>query len=360
MSEAIDPFDTKLIFFRVGWMDQYRGVTAQDTISGGGAFVKEHGFGFEAFNYLPFEGNVYGWVMPGSSSRVPSESSNLPTALSGGEFANINLGRIGDSATNESLVGVLVVWVATSPEGGAYVVGWYKNATVFMQPQEAPAGSERKHNGQPVGYVTTTKATEAVLLPKDERVIEVPQNGKGCFGQSNMWYADDRSNEDHRQLRQTVLDAVQDHVLPKAKRRTHRSTPRQHDVLLRQQVEKAAIETVTQQYDRLGYEVKSVERDNVGWDLEATLDNRALKLEVKGLSGSDLAVELTPNEFAKMKENRSTYRLCTVTDALTEPNLSIFQFNCESGVWESDDGQKQLEIDEIVSARCVAKKQELK
>ena len=359
MSNTLDPFDTRMVFFRVGWMDKYRGVTAKDTISGGGAYVEEHGFGFEAFNFLPFEGNVYGWVMPGSSSRTPDSSSNLPAALSGGEFANINLRRIGDSLSDESLSDVIVVWVATSPEGGAYVVGWYRNATVFMQPQEAPTGSEREHDGLTVGYVTTTKATDADLLPTDERVIQVPQRGKGNFGQSNMWYADDPSNTTHRELRQAIIDAIQDQTLPKPKRRGHRGTPRQHDVLKRQRVEKSAIETVSKHYVGLGYEVKSVEQDNVGWDLEATLDKRRLKLEVKGLSSSDLSVELTPNEYAKMNENRNTFRLCPVTNALAEPNLSIFQFNSESGRWESGEG-RLLTVTEVVSARCTANQLELK
>lgn len=351
MSTTPDPFDVPMVFFRVGWMDKYRGVTAHDTITGGGAYVKEHDFGFEAFNYLPFDGNVYGWVMPGSSSQVPNPSSNLPPTLSGNAFANIKLRRIGASSADESLSNVIVIWVATSPEGGAYVVGWYQNATVLMQPQEAPTGSERKHDGMTVGYVTTAKATDAVLLPKDERVIQVPQRGEGNFGQSNMWYADDPLNPVHRELRQAVLDTIQDQPLPKPKRRSHRSTPRQHDVLKRQRVEKIAIETVAKHYVGLGYEVTSVERDNVGWDLEATLDKRKLKLEVKGLSGADIAVELTPNEYAKMNENRNAFLLCTVTNALADPQLVIFQFNSESGRWESDN-ELPLMINEVISARC--------
>lgn len=95
------------------------------------------------------------------------------------------------------------------------------------------------------------------------------------------------------------------------------------------------------------------ERDNVGWDLEATLDNRKLKLEVKGLSGSELVVELTPNEYTKMNANRDTFRLCTVTSALTQPGLSIFQFSIESGRWETSDC-RMLEVTEVVSARCTA------
>ncbi len=346
MSTTLDPFKTRMVFFRVGWMDKYKGVTATDKITGGGAYVQEHGFGYEIFNYQPFNGNLYGWVMPGRSS--------LP-----GSFATIDLKRIGSPASDESLSSIIVVWVATSPEGGAYVVGWYQNATVFRHAQDAPSGSHREYRGESVGYVTTTKVDDGVLLSRDERVIEVPQRGKGNFGQSNMWYADDSSNPVHRDIRQAVLDAVQDHSLPKPERRSHRPVPRQHDILLRLRVEQTAIETVTNHYVKLGYEVKSVELDNVGWDLEATLDRRKLLLEVKGLSGSDLAIELTPNEYAKMRENRKMFRLCIVKNALTEPHLSIFEFNFEYDRWETDDG-RLLNFTEIVSARCTATQADVK
>ncbi len=354
MSATLDPFETRMVFFRVGWMNKYQGVTAQDSITRGGSFVNKHGFGFEVFNYKPFNGKVYGWVMPGRHGG----SAELPTEFSDIAFANINLPRIGASTSDKSISDVIVVWVATSPEGGAYVVGWYRNATVFPQPQEAPQGSQREHDGKSIGYVTTTKTSDAVLIPKDERVIEVPQRGKGNFGQSNMWYADDPNNATHRELRQAVLDTIHDHALPIIQRRSHRSKPRQHDVLQRQQVEKAAIETTAEHYIELGYEIKSVERDNVGWDLEATLDKRRLKLEVKGLSGSEIAVELTHNEYAKMNDNRDSFRLCTVSSALTKPDLSIFQFNSESGQWESRDG-RPLTINEVVSARCYASRSEM-
>lgn len=349
-----DPFDTKMVFFRVGWMDEYQGVNNSDKIARGGSFVEEHGFGYEAFNYQPFEGHVYGWVMPGRRKKGVELEVNLPSEA----FAKVNLRRIGGTTSDRSLERVTVVWVSTHPHGRAYVVGWYKNATVFLQPQDAPSGSRREYDGMPVGFVTCAKATDAVLIPVDERVIQVPQGGKGKFGQSNMWYADDRSNPLHKALRQTVLDAINDQGLPESERRSPRPTPRQHDVLKRQRVETAAIEMVTQHYTKLGYEVRSVERDNVGWDLEATLDKRKLRLEVKGLSGSELAAELTPNEYAKMNEHQDTFRLCIVTTALVNPTLAIFQFSSESGRWEFD-GQV-LTINEVISARCSVNRLDVK
>jgi hypothetical protein len=95
----------------------------------------------------------------------------------------------------------------------------------------------------------------------------------------------------------------------------------QTDPILRQKVERVAIEVTTACFTQLGYLVDSVEHDNVGWDLDAVLENRKLKLEVKGLSGSEIVVELTPNEFVAMREHRDLYRLCVVAKARTEPSV---------------------------------------
>jgi hypothetical protein len=78
-------------------------------------------------------------------------------------------------------------------------------------------------------------------------------------------------------------------------RRSGGGAPRQCDPLIRQKVEEAAIVKTTDHFIQCGFKVSGHEKDNLGWDLEATKDRCHLKLEVKGLSGSDICVELTPN-----------------------------------------------------------------
>jgi len=85
--------------------------------------------------------------------------------------------------------------------------------------------------------------------------------------------------------------------------------------------------------------------------LLATRGNRQLRLEVKGLAGSEICVELTPNEYAAMRKWRYTYHVCVVTDALTDPKLAVFSYSPESGKWQ-DDRKRTLRISEIVAARC--------
>lgn len=80
---------------------------------------------------------------------------------------------------------------------------------------------------------------------------------------------------------------------------------------LRQLVERAAVRTVWNHFETLGYAVKSVERNNYGWDLEAALGATTLRLEVKGTSGDQVSCELTPNgptDFRKDAWLSTVYR----------------------------------------------------
>jgi hypothetical protein len=113
------------------------------------------------------------------------------------------------------------------------------------------------------------------------------------------------------------------------------------------------VEQTTAYFTGLGYRVDSIERDNIGWDLCATLLKRVLRLEVKGLSSPETVVELTPNEYKAMRRSRDTYRVCVVTEVLTTPCLEVFAYLAETGEWESPAG-RVLAVEEIVAARCSA------
>lgn len=92
-------------------------------------------------------------------------------------------------------------------------------------------------------------------------------------------------------------------------------------------------------FEELDYKVTSCEGDNLGWDLEADLHNIKLKLEVKGLSGYDINIELTPNEYQMMKCNKTVSRICIVSQAFaTKPLLSIFAYNPDTSRWENTKG----------------------
>jgi hypothetical protein len=114
-------------------------------------------------------------------------------------------------------------------------------------------------------------------------------------------------------------------------------------------IEKSAIKKVRSYFERLGYDVSSVEKDNLGWDLEASKEGIVLHLEVKGLSGEDISFQMTPNEYKRVKLKESNYRICVVTRALENPLLSIFFYSERSDSWQNEAGDK-LSVSEITGA----------
>lgn len=315
-----------IIFLRTGWMKSYKGL-AHDDIIGGGSFIEEYGYGYEIFNFAPYKGHMYGYFF-----------------LEG----SINLDRIGASEDDDSVDNVLVVWVSKFPSGGMFIVGWYDNATVYRDYQEPPNGSQRIYKGESLGYRVKAKADDCQILPLDARVFPIPSSRSGGMGQANIWYADQDS---HASLREKVLKYISTGKISKAKRNTKGGKPWQLDPYKRHQIEKKAIELTVKYYEDLGYSVDSVEKDNVGWDLEATMPEKMLRLEVKGLSQAEILIALTPNEYEQMKKHKDSYRMCVVTNALDKHALlRVFSFSFESGQWEDDEGNL-LSITEIISAR---------
>lgn len=167
----------KMIFFNIGWMKHYQGITAEDSLNGGGKFTSENEYGHEIFNFLPLNDHMYGYVQPTGQGDYFSRTINID-----------NLGASKQASVND----VLSVWVAKNPEkGGTWVVGWYKTSTVYREHQQAPTNSNRIFKDPKVsfGYYAVAKVENCVCLPIEERTIQVPR-GKGSMGQSNVWFAD--------------------------------------------------------------------------------------------------------------------------------------------------------------------------
>lgn len=313
-------------------MDHYRGVTATDTPTGGGAWVKEHGFGHEAFNFKPVRGEYFGYVQP------PGSGIN--------QGRGINLARLGAAADDEQLDGVTVAWVATHPsEGGTRVVGWFPDATVFAEFQ-APVESKGRElpDGNAPSFLI--RARTAVLLDRDERIFEVPR-GKGGMGQSNVWYPDAAAAAP---ILKYIGAAGRGSSTSKPK-----AAPKLLDVERRLRIERAAMTAAAKWFTERGYDVEDVSMARTGWDLEARLNRAHLKIEVKGtsLGAGEFVVEVTPNEYAKMtsKEHRNAYRLCVVTNCDESPTVAVFAWSSETGTWATGDGLRHLMIEERIAAR---------
>lgn len=301
----------RILFANIGWMAHYRDNTAKDQIKGGGSYRDDDKH--EAFNFLPINGKCYGYVQPV-------------------KWGGINLSRIEKDCHEDKLSDVLVVWIATHPSaGGTYVIGWYKNANVYKTFQETKYPQRNNYN-----YNIVAKAEDCQLLPILQRSFQVPRAntiGKGFLGQSNVWYADS-TNIDVLQFKDEVINYIKSY---KGETRHLSKQTIKVDAEARKQVEKAAVKYVTEVYKKLGYTIVSREKENIGWDLDATKKGIKLKLEVKGLAQSHVSVHISGNEYNSMQANTSSYVLCVVTNAIKNPSLINFVWNADKGIWESNE-----------------------
>jgi hypothetical protein len=318
-----------LLFCNVGWMEHYQGLQSGDEITGGGAYVKEEGRGHEVCNFSSVDGTLYGYVQP------PGQQ--------------IDIDRIGAAPEDKSVSGITVVWTATRPTGGTAVIGWYKDATVFRTYQKHRTAPKPQSKNGIDGYWIVGSSKSAKLLSVDERTCEIPRQVKGGMGQANVWYADNP-------LSAPVLERVT--ALLGGKRvqgDVTKGFSRKQDQERKVQIEKAAVRTCCDYFEKLGYSVKSVEKDNLGWDLEAVSGKTVLRIEVKGLSGSAFIVELTPNEYSAFSQKSEGYRLAVVTAALERPELFVCRYSAEQSAWLVDgkEGRSlEIQIKQSASVRC--------
>jgi hypothetical protein len=82
------------------------------------------------------------------------------------------------------------------------------------------------------------------------------------------------------------------------------------------QVEEAAISIVRKHYENDGWDVRSVERDKCGFDLECRKSKAIENVEVKGVSGAEQSFIMTAGEVKQAKSN-CNFALVVVTLALS-------------------------------------------
>jgi hypothetical protein len=314
-------------------MSRYEGLAGQpDNIVRGGRWVDQNRRGSEVCNFLHCkDGNVYGHV-----ETIKDETDR-----------QIKIEAFGTSPDAESIDGVDVVWVATHGEGGRKVVGWYRNAIVYRERQKFEKPPSPQHAKDKIAtYRVYAKSEDATRVLFEERLDPALclGRGKGWIGQVNWWFPerqpDPAIKKFVRDLRK-YIDTYDGHDKIAPKRHSKGKWGGGSDPDRKAEVENAATEAVKTYYKE--HDVKHVEADNLGWDLEATpkKGGDTLCLEVKGLFGADLKVGLTPNEYRALVKHKGGekphYRLCVVTSALSEqPSLKIFHYDGASGKWIED------------------------
>jgi len=305
-----------ILFVNIGWMKEYKGDRPSDRLNAQNfGYFKKQGVaeseGHEQWNFKPHNGTVYGYV-PRSSG--------------------INITRLGASSTEDRIEGVLVVFIARDAAVKELkVVGWYRDATVCRS-----AIFKRTHERLQVEAPIMSRQWNILpVADRDHRaLIPTAQREKGGVGQSPVWYA-----ESHPDVVDRVRSLVQSVEKRKARRNQNqfsKRVPRNMDPESTVAVELAAMRLAMAHFEG----TEDVSKKCRGWDIEATGSDGVLYIEVKGLSGGNVVVELTPNEYEKMTKHRHRYVLFVVTNALSKrPMARTFRFDPSHGTlgnWLSD------------------------
>ena len=122
--------------------------------------------------------------------------------------------------------------------------------------------------------------------------------------------------------------------------------------------EKRAIDDIKAFYEKKGYKVESVESKNCGWDLETTIGNIKLLLEVKGLNGKFYSINLSENEYNKLQENQENYRICIVSNCNSSAknrHIKILKFE-NNEFFDENDKEDKISYKIIKSLKLTNKK----
>ncbi|MEZ2679781.1 MULTISPECIES: protein NO VEIN domain-containing protein [Providencia] len=319
-----------ILFCNIGWMSNYAGISG-DEIKYGGSYIDKNKIGGEIINFFPCNGRFYGYVRNRGDFNLKNFTSDKTIIKKG------------------YIDGVDIVWVAKGDKGRV-IVGWYKNARVYSKRQiitkelglplvgdslkKQNMVSELDENDEEGYYRFVANQEDCVLLPIRNRTFEFP-SGKGFMGQTPFWYGKSDESKVFVEKVKKYINMHHQSIDNTKEVVKNNSSFLNSTVEQRLKTEKAAIQYVWGYYTNLGYELKSVEKDNLGWDLEARKNNKILKIEVKGLYGLGKQIQLSPNEYKYFLKNDSDYRLCIVNDALSDikPNLFICFYDKTSKSW---------------------------
>lgn len=332
-----------ILVCNVGWMDQYQGLRDQpDEIEGGGQWVTENHRGHECCNFLPDRnGLVFGHF----------------ETIKGEMDRRVNLERLGASANATKIEHVDVVWVATHPrERGRRVIGYYLDATIYRKRQHHAKAPTAQHRLDGIeSYMVTARSENAVVLPLEQRGIRLGK-GPGWIGQANWWFPEASQHAGVpaflKQVRK-LLGGSSRSTAGRTKDSGKWGGPTDPESNAR--VEEAAIGFVTDHF--CDFTVRSVEKENRGWDLELYAEGNAVRngkpdlvVEVKGLSSTHLQVGVTPNEFDALRRHMTGdlphYRLCVVTGALSDsPTLRVLRHTGNDAGWTDDCAGATIPLD---------------
>lgn len=301
-----------VLFARIGYMQYYQGADTEKPVNGGKHNIEN--IGHEAFNFRrEKDGFCYGYVQPPRGKK----KNNNP---------RLNIGRINPACKKSDYVkDVLVIWVATKPKeygGGQYVVGWYKNATVFREFQLLNKNI-RRYPLKDACYNIKCRSEDAVLLPAQKRKLSIPRTNSEItsLGQANIFYLLDSKGAPVAALAKEIKNAIaltkkysgpnlktkEDCVQDSQSQYSYESDPK-----IRKAIEDYAMKRCKKFYKRKGFHCEDVSQTK-SYDILATKGNCVKWIEVKGTRGAGDGVILTKNEVNLAKRKKTIlFLVCNI------------------------------------------------
>lgn len=291
----------RVVFGRIGWMLAYDGPREGDERPIGGGGYNQSDIGHEAYNFRATGGRLYGYFQPNMRSEA------------------LSLERIDPLAADKSNIGeVLVVFVATEPEGaGLVIVGWYRDAQVWRERVRPSPGKPKAY-----GHFCSALAKDCVLLPPGKRRHRIPSQVKGAFGRSNVCYvleADGRQKPG--EWIEEALDYIDDYAGPNVLTAPEAAIEDDveaaaEDALAgaggqgfartaaeRKAIEAHSMERAIRHFRKENYQVEDVSKTR-SYDLECRKGSQILHVEVKGTTTAGEQIVLTANEVRHAQNSR--------------------------------------------------------
>lgn len=301
----------RMLVTRVGWMTYYAGSLPGDEQPIGGGSYNEDNIGHELYNFLDLDGKLYGYAQPASKQET------------------INLKRIDPTSKGDELDHTLVIFVASNPDGGQFVVGWYRNAVVYRHAQR---DARRSYKGEVFVHYFEASTSQAVLLPLDERkAMPVPQ-GSGSIGQRNLFYVfEDSGVQRNLQWLEHLVDLVEAYdgenllrtsrggpeiaavIAAESTEASNRAQGFLHSARIRQAIEWRAMAVTRTHFEKQNWKLDDHSATRP-YDLLGTKADQRVFIEVKGTQSSGSEIFLTPNEVKWAKEHYPQTVLAVVTN----------------------------------------------
>jgi hypothetical protein len=324
---------SKVMIARIAWSEMYSG----GKVLGGHKYLKQksngrthtkngkqysEAAGHEAYNFLPYENRCYGYIPP--TDDVPPNP--------------------GDNNKK----GWLVIFVAPyMGYGESVAVGWYENATfewetnkkgkrTYMQrphKKEFPKDSERK----PYTYCVWANKKNVHFISPNLRLLYTANDSeaKKHLGRTCVYLSGHKSS---------ISDAIRKKLMSFVKNVVKHNESKAFDKInlspksirkfcpppteVKKEIEDKAVKRAIAYYGK-EYNIESVERENLGWDLTVThkKTGEELYVEVKGTSRPYYHFFLSRNEYNKRKEYRKKWVLFLVKDVgrKTHPPCTILK-----------------------------------